>query len=361
MKKTLYFIFLIGIFLLGGMVFWGKVNSQTTAFVWTDNIRVFLSGTPKFLDGSVVDPYGTALQAVIFDTNNLNPIKRRPLDNSLAFLNSELSCSNVFYYESIFNGKIVNSNSINPATGITRDLTGNNFKLINCAMTQINLGEVWLDGPSIRIFAPTRRLTLVNGVNIDMNNTPLNVVIFDGKNFLRRVPLVYNNDSFSSLEVPCLPDVRWYYETLSTHIPVNSGFLNAGVGITKNFAGQNFQLKSCSNVNPPPLGSLVFLNGQNITLSPFNNQVTLINGSVISPNSNPLEAVIFDSLGRGISYVVSLDANLSFSRLNIPSLSNYVWFYRLRGGGMAVNSGYLNPGTCVSRDSTGGNFRLICN
>lgn len=361
MKKLVSLSFWAVVFVAVSMLLFLKVQSQTTATVWTDSSRVFLSGNPRYLDGSVVDPFTTALQVVVFDTTNIDPVRRQVLDSALSFPTSLLNCAKVFYYEAVYTGRIINSASIAPGSGITRDLSGNNFKLVNCANPPSSSNEVRLDGSAIRIFSPSRRLLLVNGLTIDMNSTPLNVVIFDGRSFLRRVPLVYNNDSFSSLEVPCAPDVRWYYETSFDHQPANSGFLNAGPGITKNFANQNFQLTSCSNNPPPAAGSLVYLNGPYITLSPASNQVTLVNGSVISPYSNPLEAVIFDLFGRGISYVVWLDSNLSFNRSIIPSFGNYVWFYRLRGGGMAVNSATLNPGTCVARDSTGGNFRLICN
>ncbi len=360
-KKT------FSLFLLGGtlgiffLLFLIKVNSQTSASIWIDAQRIFLNGNPRFLDGTFVNPNTTPLQVVIFDTNNIRPVRKQPLDSSLAFSVSMLSCSDVFFYESVFSGKIINSASISPGNGISRDLIGNNFKLINCDSNLGDFNEVRLDGSTVKIFSSSKILPLINGVNINMNNTPLAVVIFDGRTFLRRVPLVSNNDSFSILEVPCLTNARWYYETLSTHIPVNSGFLNAGPGIIKNFAGQNFQLASCNNHPPPPQGSSVYLNGTQITLNPYSNQVTLVNGSIVSPYSNPLEAVIFDLFGRGISYVVWLDSNLSFNRSLIPTVGNYVWFYRLRGGGMAVNSGTLSPGTCISYDLTGGNFRLVCN
>ena len=338
------------------------------ASVYETGGNIYLTGSGQYVDSGYFSA-NDALNAVIFDTTARDPIQRVYVGGNGSFSVSNLNCNKVFYYENT-SGRIVNSATISPNNNLTRDNTGGNFKQITCSGGggggYYGNGSIYVDGSVVRISPYNRTLTLVNGSTVNLDYTNINAVVFDGQSFLKRVALFNGNTSFNTTEAPC--GSRWYYEVADSYYYnsgqiVNSATLTPGNGVRRDTSQGNFELVNCSGggggggySNPSTVYYVSYLNL--IQLTPQGDRVTLINGNTMSVAPSSLEAVIFSPSGNSPLNILPLGASYTFTRGAI--YSDRVWYYRLRSGGTIINSGTITPGSCVSRDSTGGNFRVSC-
>ena len=346
------------------------------ASVYETGGNIYLTGSGQYVDGGYFSA-NDSLNVVVFDTTARDPIQRYYVGGNGSFSVSNLNCNKVFYYENT-SGRIVNSATISPNNNITRDNTGGNFKQITCSGgggggRYYGDGSIHVDGSVVRIspysrtFQYNRTLTLVNDSTVDLDYTNINAVVFDGQSFLKRVALFNGNTSFNTTEAPC--GSRWYYEVAGSYYYnnnyynsgqiVNSATLTPGNGVRRDNSQGNFELVNCSGggySNPSTVYYVSYLNL--IQLTPQSDRVTLINGNTMSVAPSSLEAVIFSPSGNSPLNILPLGASYTFTRSAI--YSDRVWYYRLRYGGTIINSGTITPGSCVSRDSTGGNFRVSC-
>src|SRR3989338_4587643 len=319
-----------------GFIFAAAALSASPIFAQAASVsetggNIYLTGSGQYVDGGYFSA-NDALNAVIFDTTARDPIQRVYVGGNGSFSVSNLNCNKVFYYENT-SGRIVNSATISPNNNITRDHTGGNFKQITCSGGggggYYGNGSIYVDGSVVRI------------------------------------------SPFNTTEAPC--GSRWYYEVAGSYYYnnnyynsgqiVNSATLTPGNGVRRDTSQGNFELVNCSGggggggySNPSTVYYVSYLNL--IQLTPQGDRVTLINGNTMSVAPSSLEAVIFSPSGNSPLNILPLGASYTFTRGAIYSDS--VWYYRLRSGGTIINSGTITPGSCVSRDSTGGNFRVSC-
>lgn len=396
-------------------------SANQTATLTADNVRVFLAGTVQTIDNTTLNVFNTPLFVVVIDTTASQPIVRRNLDfggNAMTFSTTLLSCNSVFYFERASDNRPINSAIIAPGAGISRDSTGQNFRLTNCNNLPAQAGEVRIENNLVRLVTPNRQVALTNNTTVSLDSTGLEAVVFDSQNFFQRLPLSINNDSFSIGNIPCTgANVRWFYETASGRTPVNTGLLNTGLSIVKTDNGQNFQLTSCStynqsyypynynynNYNPysnqpcqyssyygsyypsgcqnynynqynqnyypynnnysyynnnvlPNQQNLVALtNGLIQIFSPFR-ALQFTNGAALNMNFGQLEAVIFD--GQSFLNRIPLTSNNdSFPAAAVPCGANVRWYYETTSR-LLVSSASITPGSGVTRDSSGQNFQL---
>lgn len=364
-------------FILGLSAFWAAgwalapAVLAASAVISADSGRVHLSGTVQLINGQSFSVFSLPLHVVIVDTNAQRPLERRLLDftgSTMSFVTSLLpDCATAFYFERAGDSVPVNSSAIDLGSNIWRDATGKNFRLTSCfnpPPPPVSLGEVRVENNGVLLAAASRQVELIDGRVVSLNSTALSAVIF-GPSYYRVVNLSGNNDNFPVTEIPCGADAKWFYQTTFGATPVNSARLQPGNWVGRDATGHNFRTNNCwwgTSTAPPPVSTTnngqVFRNGNLIQLQSFGGQLELVNGGLINTGWEAVDAVIFSPGGARPSVVVPLGSGLTFVRSAL--LGDDVWFYRRHSDGLPVNSQKIQPGSCVTRDATGKNFRLSC-
>ncbi len=355
------------------------LSDQVSAGIWDSAGRTRITGTVQLIDDRIVDVFAEPIRDAIVDTGNIDPLKEINLDlqgGSMGFSNDLIHCDDVFYFEDQ-NSTPVDSSSFTLFGGISNE--GSDFRLDDCAarpdesfnnnntfndnqsFRNFNDNEtVQLSGTEISLQSSNRQFKLVNGGTIDLGNTVIEAVIYDEADYYRQVPLSFNN-SFGLSQVPCLDNIKWYYQTSGSRTPLDSAEIQPGSGVQRDDSGENFITTSCFGAQPTSAAAAqVSLQGNQIQLQTLNGQVQLVDGSLVNPLSNPLDAVIYSPNDDSEPAVIlPLGANLTFVKSALTG--GRVWFYQRHDDQTAVDSSTITPSNCVSRDASGDNFQMVCN